>query len=115
MTADLDVSSALAVRHERDGRTARLVVTGEVDVAAAEVLATAAGRVHPAHDRVVIDLSGVVFIDIAGYEHVAATRDALLATGCRVELRTEGMTELMLDVVQEVHLRHSPFHSTPTV
>ena len=87
---------------ERAGRTARMVVTGEVGVTALAGLAAAAARIHPAHDHVVIDLRSVQFIDVRGFEHVLAVRDVLAATGCRVDVETAGMTDWMIECIDLV-------------
>ena len=102
MTAHLDEDEGLLISMERAGRTARIAIQGEVDVKAHEAITAAAARIHPAHDHVIIDLSGVTFIDSHGFEQVLLVRDVLTGTGCRVELVTTGMTDLMLQVVQSL-------------
>lgn len=76
----------LTAELEREGRTARIVLAGEVDLAAREVLAAVAGRVHPSHDRVVVDLRGVTFVDLVGLDELHRVCDLLRATGCQAEL-----------------------------
>lgn len=101
----------LTAELEREGRTARIVVVGAVDLTAGPVLATAAGRLHPSHDHVVLDLRGVTFLDVAGFDELLRLRDQLLAVGCRTEFDTAGTGALVLEVMQQAHLQRSPFHT----
>ena len=60
-------ASALEVDVSRDGVVATVTVTGELDITTATFLTRRlleVGAVHP--DRLVLDLSGLVFVDVAG-------------------------------------------------
>lgn len=96
---------------ERDGRTARIVVAGEVDLAAGGVLEAAAGRLHPSHDHVVIDLRAVTFVDIAGFDNLLRLHDQLRSTGCEAEFETTGMAALALGVLEQARLPLQPLSS----
>jgi len=64
-------------------RTLRL--KGEVDLASAPLLADALGRVgSDGIDSVVIDLSGLTFIDSTGLRAILAGKERLIESGCEM-------------------------------
>ncbi|MBO0814243.1 MAG: STAS domain-containing protein [Actinobacteria bacterium] len=80
-------SSPLQVDASLDGVVATVIVAGELDITTAtaltrRLLAVAAG--HP--DRIVLDLSGLVFVDVAGARALDAAYK-LLQAECPVILR----------------------------
>lgn len=73
-----------------DGVVATVTVRGELDISTATLLARrllAVGAEHP--DRLVLDLSGLVFADVAGARALDDVH-ALLQTECPVILRQPG-------------------------
>ena len=70
-----------------DGVVATVTVAGELDTATAPALTNrllAVGAEHP--ERLVLDLTGLVFVDVAGARALDAAHKALEAQ-CRVILR----------------------------
>ena len=60
-------AAALQVDVSRDGVVATVTVTGELDITTASTLTRRLLEVGTAHpDRLVLDLSGLVFVDVAG-------------------------------------------------
>ena len=81
-------ASALQVNVSQDGMVATVTATGELDITTATSLTRRLLEVGAAHpDRLVLDLSGLVFVDVAGARalHKAHT---LLQAECPVILRT---------------------------
>ena len=80
--------SALQVDVSRDGVVATVTVTGELDITTAPSLTRRLLEVGAAHpDRLVLDLSGLVLVDVAGARALDEAH-ALLQAGCPVILRT---------------------------
>jgi anti-sigma B factor antagonist len=77
----------LRVKIKHDSRAVTVSVSGELDIASAPALAERAGRALeiPA-ERVVLDLSGLTFIDCAGGRALIALTSAT-APGCPVVVR----------------------------
>ena len=64
---DRNPASALQVDVSRDGAVATVTVTGELNITTATALTRRLLEVGTAHpDRLVLDLSGLVFVDAAG-------------------------------------------------
>lgn len=71
-----------------DGVVATLTVTGELDITTAPSLTRRLLEVGAAHpDRLVLDLSGLVFVDVAGARALDEAH-TLLQAECPVTLRT---------------------------
>lgn len=77
----------LKVKIKRDGRVVIVAVSGELDIASAPALTERAGRALeiPA-EQVVLDLSGLTFIDCAGGRALTALAGAA-PPGCPVVMR----------------------------
>ncbi len=77
----------LRVKVKRDGRTVIVAVSGELDIASAPALTERAGRALeiPA-EQVVLDLSGLTFIDCAGGRALTALISAA-PPGCPLVMR----------------------------
>jgi anti-anti-sigma factor len=71
---------------ERDGRGARIAVAGEVDVVTADRFCRLVEGTHVDAPVVVLDLSQVTFIDLAGARAVAAVGRVVAARGARLEV-----------------------------
>jgi anti-anti-sigma factor len=81
-------ASALQVDVSRDGVVATVTVTGELDITTAPSLTRRLLEVGAAHpDRLVLDLSGLVFVDVAGARALDEAH-TLLQAECPVILRT---------------------------
>jgi anti-sigma B factor antagonist len=90
----------LKVEVKREGRVCRLSVGGELDIATAPVLAAlAAPAVRGPAERLVVDLSGLEFIDCCGVRALAAVTRAA-PPGCPVVVRgATGLVRRVLDIV----------------
>ena len=83
-----DPASALQVAVSRDGVVATVTVTGELDITTAPSLTRRLLEVGAAHpDKLVLDLSGLVFVDVAGARALDEAH-TLLQAECPVILRT---------------------------
>jgi anti-anti-sigma factor len=99
-----DRDSSLHVDICRDGVVAKVTVTGELDVTTARTLCRRLLDVKAQHpDRLVLDLDGVVFVDVAGARAVAELLP-LLEADCplivrypRPSVRRSRLTGLMDD------------------
>jgi len=81
-------ASALQVDVSRDGVVATVTVTGELDITTAPSLTRSLLEVGAAHpDRLVLDLSGLVLVDVAGARALDEAH-TLLQAECPVILRT---------------------------
>lgn len=80
--------SPLQIDVSWEGVVATVTVTGELDITTATVLSGRLWKVGAAHpDRIVLDLGGLIFVDVAGARALEETR-ALLEAECPVILRT---------------------------
>ncbi len=81
-------ASALQVDVSREGVVATITVTGELDITTAPPLTRRLLEVGAAHpERLVVDLSGLVFVDVAGARALDEAH-TLLQAECPVILRT---------------------------
>jgi len=82
-----DPASPLQVEVAWDGVVATVTVTGELDLTTASALSRHLLEVAAAHpDRLVLDLGGLVFVDVAGARALDETYK-LLEAECPVVLR----------------------------
>lgn len=65
---------------------ARVKVSGEVDIAVAPALATALSTAAHDAEQVIVDLSGVTFIDSTGLHVILTAQDELRQSGGRLVL-----------------------------
>jgi anti-sigma B factor antagonist len=78
---------AFDVAVERDGRDVRVAPSGELDLSTAGVLADHLGpETCDGHDRVVLDLRGVEFMDSTGLRLILTTDARLRAAGQELRL-----------------------------
>src|SRR5690349_16630124 len=80
-------ASPLEIEVSRDGPIATVTVTGELDITTAHMLTgrlLAIGAEHP--ERLVLDLHGLVFVDVAGARALDEAH-TLLQAACPVILR----------------------------
>jgi len=88
MTEDDDLVDGIAVRTEQDGSRAVLSLTGELDLVSAPRVRSAIGALRAdAIDEVVVDLSGLTYIDSVGIGLLVATRRRLDSEGRRFSVR----------------------------
>jgi anti-anti-sigma factor len=83
-----DRTPPLHVDITRDGVVAKVTVTGELDIATATTLRghlLDVGATHP--DRIVLDLDGMAFVDVAGARALDEMCH-LLEAGCPVIVRS---------------------------
>ena len=79
--------SPLQIEVSWDGVVATVTVTGELDITTATVLSRRLLKVGAAHpDRIVLDLGGLIFVDVAGARALDEAH-TLLRAGCPVILR----------------------------
>jgi anti-anti-sigma factor len=82
-----DATPQLHVDVSRDGVVAKVTVTGELDITTASTLCQRLQGVRAQHpDRLVLDLDGLAFVDVAG-ARMLAEMCLLLETGCPVIIR----------------------------
>jgi anti-sigma B factor antagonist len=80
-------NSPLRIDVNWDAVVATVTVTGELDITTATPLTRRLRAIEAEHpERVVLDLSGLAFVDVAGARALGATH-ALLQTECPVILR----------------------------
>ena len=85
---DRNPASALQVDVSRDGVAATVTGTGELDITTAPSLTRRLLEVGAAHpDRLVLDLSGLVFVDVEGARALDEAHALLLQAECPVILR----------------------------
>ena len=68
------------------GATAKVVLTGKLDIAGAEVIALPLATLSGSKSGVTIDMSGVTFIASIGIRHLVSANKALIRKGGRLEL-----------------------------
>jgi anti-anti-sigma factor len=68
------------------GATAKVVLTGKLDIAGAEVIALPLATLAGSKSGVTIDMSGVTFLASIGIRHLVSTSKALMRRGGRLEL-----------------------------
>jgi anti-anti-sigma factor len=68
------------------GSSARVVLTGRLDIAGADVIALPLATVSGAKDAVVIDMGGVTFIASIGLRHLVSAAKALARRGGSLKL-----------------------------
>jgi anti-sigma B factor antagonist len=68
------------------GSSARVVLTGRLDIAGADVIALPLATVSGAKDAVVIDMGGVTFIASIGLRHLVSAAKALAHRGGSLKL-----------------------------
>lgn len=66
----------------------RVLVEGELDLTAWEVLGPVLHQLDGGCRRLLLDLGAVEFVDLKGLDALVALRDAALATGLTVDLQT---------------------------
>jgi anti-anti-sigma factor len=97
-TNDLEIE-----RHDEGGLVPVIVVSGDLDAAAAGDFSAAVGAVialeHP--ERLVVDLSAVPFIDSTGLNEIVRANRVLRQHGGRLVLRSPGpTTRALLDITR---------------
>jgi len=76
----------MQVTIDDQGTTARVVLTGRLDIAGADVIALPLATVSGAKDAVVIDMGGVTFIASIGLRHLVSAAKALARRGGSIKL-----------------------------
>lgn len=94
------------------GSTARIALTGKLDIQGAEKIAIPLATLSGAKQYVVIDMSGVSFIASIGIRHLVSATKALTRRGGRLillkptapvfeVLKTSGITDLIATAMSE--------------
>jgi anti-anti-sigma factor len=79
---------------------ATIAVAGEFDAArVASLISLATAVAQSGVERVVLDLGGVTFLDLAGWRGLAAARRHLEAAGAAVEVRSEAAAARRLEAL----------------
>ena len=68
------------------GSSARVVLTGRLDIAGADVIALPLATVSGAKNAIVIDMAGVTFIASIGLRHLVSAAKALARRGGSLKL-----------------------------
>jgi anti-anti-sigma factor len=68
------------------GATAKVVLTGKLDIAGADVIALPLAALLGSKRALTIDMSGVTFIASIGIRHLVSASKALMRRGRRLEL-----------------------------
>ena len=76
----------MQVTIDDQGTTARVVLTGRLDIAGADAIALPLATVSGAKDAVVIDMGGVTFIASIGLRHLVSAAKALARRGGSLKL-----------------------------
>jgi anti-anti-sigma factor len=76
----------MQVTIDDQGSSARVVLTGRLDIAGADVIALPLATVSGAKDAVVIDMGGVTFIASIGLRHLVSAAKALARRGGSLKL-----------------------------
>jgi anti-sigma B factor antagonist len=79
--------AGLEIEVRPDGQHVDIVVCGEVDLSTVEVLRDCLEALDGQWRRVVVDLSGVPFMDSTGISEIVACRERVRAGGGSVALR----------------------------
>lgn len=82
----------------------KILVEGELDLASSAIIDAAVAEIDPAPgDTVILDLSGVTFIDVAGLDGILDAKERLSADGNRMVIVSvsEPVTRL-LDVLNRI-------------
>jgi len=98
------------------GSTARIALTGKLDIQGAETIALPLAALSGAKQNVVIDMSGVSFIASIGIRHLVSATKALARRGGRLilltptapvleVLTTSGITDLIPVAASEDEVR----------
>lgn len=99
----------LTVAAAWEGRICLLTITGDLDVTTAGTLpgqaAQAAGRLDGRTERLVLDLAGLTFLDVAGARALAAVASTAPA-GCPVIIRAVSPAAARLLELLELNLEH---------
>jgi anti-anti-sigma factor len=74
------------VTSEDDGTTARVALTGRLDIVGAEIIASPLAALAGAKQGLIIDMSGVTFIASVGIRHLVLTAKALSQRNGRLVL-----------------------------
>jgi anti-anti-sigma factor len=96
----------MQITTSEDGATARVALSGRLDIAGAEVVALPLATLAGAKQGLIIDMSGVSFVASIGLRHLVATAKALSRRGGRLVLlnpsdmvtevlETSGLTEIL--------------------
>jgi stage II sporulation protein AA (anti-sigma F factor antagonist) len=99
-----------------DGATARVALTGRLDIAGAEVVALPLATLAGAKQGLIIDMSGVSFLASIGIRHLVSAAKTLSRRGGRLVLlnpaslvtevlATSGLTDLLPIVTSEAAAR----------
>ena len=94
------------VTSEAEGLTAKVILTGKLDIAGAEVIALPLATLAGAKRGVIVDMSGVSFVSSIGIRHLVSAAKALSRRNGRLVLlspttlvaevlTTSGVTELL--------------------
>jgi len=90
---------AFSVTREDDAGTVRVVVTGEVDVATADAVEQAVQGVSAAGpDAILLDLSGVTFIDSTGLRILLTLARTSRENGNRLAMITSPPVDRVIDL-----------------
>lgn len=96
---------SFAIDVASDGPCVVLAVRGDVDIATAPALRDELARRIAGHDRVVIDLGDVPFLDSTGLGVLVAAHHKAATTGCKVVLaRPQRIVKNALRLVQVDHV-----------
>jgi anti-sigma B factor antagonist len=98
------------------GSTARIALTGRLDIQGAEVVSMPLATLSGAKQNVVIDMSGVSFIASIGIRHLVSASKALMRRGGKLVLlnasapvyevlQTAGITDLIATAKSEDEVR----------
>jgi len=71
---------------DESGPTAKVVLTGRLDIAGAEVVAMPLATLAGNKDNIAIDMSGVSFVASIGLRHLVATAKVVVRRGGRLVL-----------------------------
>jgi anti-sigma B factor antagonist len=85
----------LDVSIERDGRAATIAISGELDLATISTAREAVEQALPGSDTIVLDLTGVGFIDSTGLGLIAFTAQQI---GERLTVIPSPVTRRLLDL-----------------
>jgi anti-anti-sigma factor len=98
------------------GSTARIALTGKLDIQGAEVVAIPLAALSGAKQNVIIDMSGVSFMASIGIRHLVSATKALARRGGRLillnpsapvleVLETSGLTDMIATAKSEAEVQ----------
>jgi anti-anti-sigma regulatory factor len=103
-------ASVTRVTAHRDADGLRVLVVGELDLTAWKAVTAILPRLDGVAGRLLVDLSGVTFIDLKGLDALGALCDAATACGLGVDLWTSGLDGLARDLVEAALVGADRFH-----